>query len=345
MKEFNTTGVCIPSKHYMVDLTERVKEIKKMVDAGKYFTINRARQYGKTTTIHALECFLSAQYDVISVDFQDMTDADFFDESEFTKGLSQMLCDTRDSMDIPVPDKYYELLQELADREEKTKLKDVFRIFDSWCKENQKQVVLMIDEVDTATNNQVFLDFLGKLRSNYLKREKNLNYKTFQSVILAGVTDVKHLKRKIRQDQDSKENSPWITREGNEESDCLQSLDDCPRDSQNFFASIAVDFDIDMSLSENGIKGMLDEYEEDHHTGMDTEKTAKSIWEYTRGYPFLVSRICELIDRDVIKTMSPSAAWSSQGIEEAVKQLLRDNPELCDEIEAKVREALAAVKD
>jgi len=38
----------------MVDLSERVKEIKKLVDAGKYFTINRARQYGKTTTIDAL---------------------------------------------------------------------------------------------------------------------------------------------------------------------------------------------------------------------------------------------------------------------------------------------------
>ena len=37
MKEFNTTAVCIPAKHYMVDISERVKAIKKMVDAGKYF--------------------------------------------------------------------------------------------------------------------------------------------------------------------------------------------------------------------------------------------------------------------------------------------------------------------
>ena len=54
MKEFNTTAVCIPSKHYMVDLSERVKEIKRLVDDGKYFIINRARQYGKTTTITLL---------------------------------------------------------------------------------------------------------------------------------------------------------------------------------------------------------------------------------------------------------------------------------------------------
>lgn len=54
-------------------------------------------------------------------------------------------------------------------------------------------MVLIIDEADTAANHQVFWDFLGKLRSGYIKRETNANYRTFQSVILAGVTDVRHL--------------------------------------------------------------------------------------------------------------------------------------------------------
>ena len=293
MKVFNTTAVCIPEKHYMVDLSERVKEIKKMVDAGKYFTINRARQYGKTTTLSALDLALSPQYDVINIDFQDITDADFENENEFTKGLSQMLCDTRDSIEIPVPDKYYEQLQELAGRNEKVKLNDIFRIFDKWCKENRKPIVLMIDEVDTATNNQVFLDFLGKLRSNYLKRERNTKYKTFQSVILAGVTDVKHLRSKIRPDDAHKVNSPW---------------------------NIATDFDIDMSLSEEGIKGMLDEYEADHHTGMDTAAIAKSIREYTNGYPYLVSRICQLIDGPVSRTISISDEQPGKESKESVSQ-------------------------
>ena len=48
MKEFNTTGVCISEKHYMVDVSDKVEKIKRLVDEGKYFTINRARQYGKT---------------------------------------------------------------------------------------------------------------------------------------------------------------------------------------------------------------------------------------------------------------------------------------------------------
>ena len=65
MKKFNTTAVCIPEKHYMVDLTERVAEIKKLVDDGKYFTVNRARQYGKTTILTALTLVLKKQYVVI----------------------------------------------------------------------------------------------------------------------------------------------------------------------------------------------------------------------------------------------------------------------------------------
>jgi hypothetical protein len=42
MKKLNTTAVCIPSRHYMVDLSKRVAEIKKMVGAGEYFTIKQA---------------------------------------------------------------------------------------------------------------------------------------------------------------------------------------------------------------------------------------------------------------------------------------------------------------
>ena len=32
MKVFNTTGVCVPKKHYMVNIENRLKKIKKLVD-------------------------------------------------------------------------------------------------------------------------------------------------------------------------------------------------------------------------------------------------------------------------------------------------------------------------
>ena len=43
MKSFNMTAVCISLKYYIVDLSERASEIKKLVDDGKCFVINRAR--------------------------------------------------------------------------------------------------------------------------------------------------------------------------------------------------------------------------------------------------------------------------------------------------------------
>jgi hypothetical protein len=72
----------------------------------------------------------------------------------------------------------------------------------------QKQIVLMIDEVDKSSNNQIFLSFLGMLREKYLKRNEGEDY-TFQSVILASVHDIKSLKVKIRPELEQKYNSPW----------------------------------------------------------------------------------------------------------------------------------------
>ena len=88
MKEFNTTAICVPSKHYMVDLSKRVQEIKKLVEGGKYFTINRARQYGKTTTIEALVKALRAEYCVLSLDFQGISEASFRTEEAFVRAFA-----------------------------------------------------------------------------------------------------------------------------------------------------------------------------------------------------------------------------------------------------------------
>ncbi len=297
MREFNTTAVCIPAKHYMVDLTERVKEIKKLVDAGKYFTINRARQYGKTTTLTALAGALDQEYAVISTSFEGIGNAGFADEPSFVREFCRLLRrEFRRKQDIPAEIKV-EIDNLFAGSESKTKLGDLFDVLLEWCDASEKEVVLIIDEVDSATNNQVFLDFLAQLRDNYINRDAK-GIKTFQSVILAGVTDVKHLKSKIRDDAQAKENSPW---------------------------NIATDFSIDMSFSKDGIRGMLDDYEADHHTGMNTEQIAEIIHDYTNGYPFLVSRICQLIDMEVSKMMSISEAWTRNGIDEAVKLILAEN--------------------
>ena len=309
MKKFNTTAVCVPSKHYMVDLSERVIEIKKMVDAGEYFTINRARQYGKTTTITALKKALAKEYTVISLDFQGIGKAGFATEEKFVQEFSRLVWNRRQSIQR-IPEEVVGCLQKWKESEEpKARLGELFDTLTDWCGQSDQGIILIIDEVDSATNNQVFLDFLAQLRDRYIARDTD-DIVTFQSVILAGVTDVKHLKSKIRPDEEHTVNSPW---------------------------NIAADFDIDMSLSESGIQGMLDEYEADHHTGMDTGAIAKEIRAYTNGYPYLVSRICQLIDEKISKTFrNPSEIWTRQGMDEAIKLLLEEDNTLFQSITGKL---------
>jgi len=62
MRRFNVTGICVPEMHYMVDISEKIEKIFKLVEAKDYFTINRGRQYGKTTTIGMLEKRLPSDY-------------------------------------------------------------------------------------------------------------------------------------------------------------------------------------------------------------------------------------------------------------------------------------------
>lgn len=121
----------------------------------------------------------------------------------------------------------------------------------------------MIDEVDKSSDNQIFLSFLGLRREKYLKWQQGKD-DTFQSVILAGVYDVKTLKLKLHPQEESKYNSPW---------------------------NIAVDFYMDMSFSAKDIQGMLQEYEQDYQTGMDTVEISQMIYDYTNGYPYLAVKV------------------------------------------------------
>ena len=77
MKEFNIEGTCFPTMHYMVDITKRLEKMETLIKNGKYFCINRGRQYGKTTTINSLCDYLKDDYSVFSITFEDVSDKAF----------------------------------------------------------------------------------------------------------------------------------------------------------------------------------------------------------------------------------------------------------------------------
>ena len=54
-----------------------------------------------------------------------------------------------------------------------------------------------------------------------------------------------------------------------------------------------------MSFSQKDIAGMLEEYEKDYHTGMNIAAMAELLYDYTSGYPYLVSWLCKCIDEEI----------------------------------------------
>lgn len=269
-KRFNTTSICIPSLHYMEDMTDVVDRIiADYIEQGEYFTINRARQYGKTTTLELLYHRLKEKYIVIDLSFE-ATDEYFRSLDALAKGLimdiSERLKDQGVSEDLL---KAWE-----RSLSEDFPLRDFGRKITELCGNSDREVILAIDEVDKSADNQIFLLFLGLLREKYLKQRSGKDH-TFKSVILAGVYDIKNMKLKLHALEETKYNSPW---------------------------NIAADFNVDMSLSETGIRGMLEEYEKDCHTGMDVGYMSRQLHEYTSGYPYLVSRLCKIIDEQVVET-------------------------------------------
>ncbi len=291
-RRFNITGICSPQKHYMVRLDERLKRIKEdYIDEGSYFVINRGRQYGKTTTLRALERYLQKDYIVLSLDFQEIGTEGFADVLSFVKSFAKMVAE---AFEMAETSREKNLLNLISNSGEGS-LKELFAGLSLMCAGASRPIVLMIDEVDSAANNQVFIDFLAQLRGYYLAREKK---PIFHSVILAGVYDIKNLKLKLRPDEEHKYNSPW---------------------------NIAAKFNIDMSFSTEEIASMLQEYEHDWQPGMDIEKVAECIYAYTSGYPYLVSAICKILDEELPGSgqfENEKEVWTGRGIVEAVKLIL-----------------------
>ncbi len=300
---FNTEGRCRPETHYMVRLDERLERIKSQyVDRGKYFVINRGRQYGKTTTLMALAEYLKDDYIVLAMDFQMMSSANFADEQTFViafiEYIERLPAFRGESAELIAEESFHNLL--LLKNGERASMDKMFSGLSRICATAKKPIVMMIDEVDSASNNQVFIDFLAQLRGYYLNRENN---PTFQSVILAGVYDIKNLKLKLRPDEEHQYNSPW---------------------------NIAARFSVDMSFSSEQIAHMLQEYENDEQTGMDICAVSECIYEYTSGYPYLVSAICKFLDEEIpyserFENSPPALVWTREGIEEAVKVLLNES--------------------
>lgn len=312
-KKFNDTGLCIPGRHYMADTSRKIGQIMELIEDGEYFTINRPRQFGKTTTLSLLAKQLGERddYMAIRLSFEGTGDAPFASERDFCPAFLRMIGQSVMFTDPDMAEYFTQASREVHGFE------DLSVFISRYVIQTEKHVVLLIDEVDKSSDNQIFLNFLGMLRNKYLQRNEGQDH-TFQSVILAGVHDVKTLKAKIRPDDERKYNSPW---------------------------NIAVDFTVDMSFSADEIGTMIEEYSQEKHIRPDIPGIAEKLRYYTSGYPYLVSKLCKFIDEHIVPAREEKN-WSVADVDAAFRMIanegytttlfdslaknLENNPELYD---------------
>jgi hypothetical protein len=276
----------------MIDTSIKLDKIIVLIERGKYFIINRPRQYGKTTTLYLLDKKLRTmdKYLSIKISFESIDTESYKEAKLFLRSVMKQI---KNYFRFSGNQNMYDYIEKVND---KIDTMDAFSDFVTDMVEyTNKRIVLIIDEVDKSSNNQLFLDFLGMLRNKYLLKNQGEDY-TFHSVILAGVHDVKSLKVKIRPEDEKKYNSPW---------------------------NIASDFDVDMSFSKDEIGTMLDDYIENKGVTLDKDYFSERLHFYTSGYPFLVSKLCKIIDEKIMP--QDELIWKSEYMDKAVKELLKDS--------------------
>ncbi|MBR4267836.1 MAG: AAA-like domain-containing protein [Bacteroidales bacterium] len=289
-RQFNTAVTCDPKRHYMVDISNKMKVLERLINNGNYFTINRARQFGKSTSLKWIYNQLNGEYLVVSLSFETTDKSNWEDNKSFYDFFCKKMIAAFKSARIENTE--YEHFWMSVNQVEKPDFQFFSEVITQFCEKVKKKIVLLIDEVDQSLDNELFVRFLSMLRNKYIDRDQFGDNSTFWSVVLAGVYDIKSMKVKIRPDEDHKYNSPW---------------------------NVAANYKLDMTFNPQEISTMLTDYESENHIGFDINEISEEIYKYTSGYPVLVSGVCKEIDENLDKD------WSKDGVLTAVNNIIKDN--------------------
>ena len=188
-KEFNTEVTCDPRLHYMVDTTNKMKVFERLIERKKYFTINRARQFGKSTSLKWIYTHLNGEYLVVVIDFNNLNENDCISDTAFCKALGHLIDDN-------INDNLFANIDSFHSLDEATR---------KLCENSSKPIVLIIDNADRFIIPQL-ADLLSHFRAEYIERNSFERTSIFHSVILVSVKDITNLPLII---EERKFNSPW----------------------------------------------------------------------------------------------------------------------------------------
>ena len=277
-KEFITAGTCDPERHYAVDTNRKMKIFESLIDKGKYFTITRARQFGKSTSLNWILHNLSDDYLVILIDFANLDENTFDSSTSYRKDFCRLISE---NIDINYREKWLQCTQDIEHNY------DLFHSIRNFCIDNDKPVVLLIDNADKYINIRL-VELLCGFRASYQERVMWNQNCTFHSVVLSSE---KYICNLPSEKEEFRYYSPW---------------------------NIAATYDLDMTFNTQEISTMLADYENDNHIEFNIMEISEKIHKFTYGYPVLVSAVCKEIDENLNRD------WTKNGVINAVISLVKN---------------------
>ena len=297
---FNTTGLCSPTKHYMVDpFRQLYADVERLIEDQQYFVIHAPRKTGKTTFLHALAhrlnqegryvsivCSLeSAGYPSISVE-----DAN----NVFIRSIYQTADVFLPPEHLP-PDPYEYAASPQLLRQYLT----------DWCLKLPKPLILLLDEID-ALYDEVLISTLRQLRDGFQTRPRKFP----QSIALVGLRDIREYSlRSHNSDPATAAGSPFNIR------------------AKSFALP---------TFSREEVRDLLDQHSRD--TGqLFTSEVFEKIYEYTGGQSWLTNAIAnemvaEMFKNDYSRPILPGT------VEEAMQRLVEQRHTHIDGLAKKIQD-------
>ena len=176
-KSFNTAGPSVPEKHYMISF--EFDNLKKLIDAERYFILHAPRQTGKTTMMLQLmeEINRKGKYIALYVNVE----AAQAWRNHIVEVNQTIINQFRIKALIDLP-------QEYQPSEECFKnIGNEFSVFlTKWCLELPKPLVVFMDEVDALMGDGL-ISVLRQLRSGYTQRPKAFPH----ALCMIGLRDIR----------------------------------------------------------------------------------------------------------------------------------------------------------
>ncbi len=192
-KFFNTTGPCLPNKHYMLPAQDRCQGVMDLIEKEQHFVIHAARQTGKTTLLLDLVQQLNASGDYYALYCSLEALQEIHEAKEGIPGIIQRLkfgIEFSESLtNFPFAENvdysnYASLLTQSLAR---------------FCHLLDKPLVILFDEVD-CLSNQTLISFLRQLRDGYVNRN---SIPFIHATALVGMRNIRDFKAKVREDQET----------------------------------------------------------------------------------------------------------------------------------------------